>query len=998
MKKYILISILSTLMATSVWGVPARRSTFKHTQPDGKELSLSLVGDEFMHYYLNESDGTKMLQGKDGHFYPMAEETLQAMQQRADVRREATAQRRAERLQRMHNSANGPAKVGTFGNMTGTKKGIVILVNFADKSLTTGTQAVFNNMFNEEGYSQNGHIGSVADYFKAQSYGLFNLSFDVVGPVTLSNNMEYYGGNDNNGSDQRPAQMAKEACQKANALGVDFSQYDWNGNGYVDQVFVIYAGYGENYQDSDPNTIWPHEWSFTSAGVGTYSIDGVKIDTYACTSELSGTSGETLCGIGTACHEFSHCLGYPDTYDTDYSGGLGMGSYDVMCSGSYNGPNYNGEVPAGYTAYERWMAGWLTPTELNAPMDIENMADLGSSPTAYIIYNSSHTDEYFLIENRQATNWFKYYETVTAGHGLFITHIDYNATVWSNNEPNDDPEHQRIAWVPADKDYTAQTAAQLRADFFPGANNVTSFTADESRSTTGGKWFNQENGSDYSPHTLTEITETNGKVSFKVDGGDNGIRYTITYNAGAGSCSTTSWTQTTSSVQATTLPSCTIESEVWSFAGWNTAEVAETTTQPTLLKAGSNYTPSANITLYAVYKKTEGGTTSGSYTLDYDAEGLSSNKNWGSYGKAYSHTAKDGAVWVIKAYKNQGMQINKEKDASIKVPACAGAISSIVVTDTKAKVLKFSATDYTGSNSPTAAATSASSTTATLDLSGKDMTTGYIYTTDGATVITKIVVNYAGTGTSYYATNPTLQQATAHTLTLAAHKGDDYYATFSSNEVTFFPETDENMSFLTYVKKATVANGRLTLTALTLTENATVGNASISGYYVPANTGVLLAASFDKENKEITYYTVTGQTVEALSGNMLYAGTGAVTAAPDNAHTYSFFRLAYGNYTAQTGLGFYYGYNCPNGEAFTCKAGSAYLAVPAEALAQNAATQNGFVLGEEETEGSATGIDAFGTLSGETHIVDMNGREMNASSLEQLPHGLYIVNGRRVMK
>lgn len=532
MSKKFSIFLAMLVCAIAAYAIPAANVTLTHTQKDGTVLTLRLVGDEHMHYYQNVATGQAMRKGADGDFVVISKVELSANRENAIRRRTAANTRRMARMQ-------APAKIGTMGTMTGQKKGIVILVNFADKAMSTGTQAKFNNMFNQQGYNQDGHIGSVADYFKAQSYGKFELSFDVVGPVTLDNNMSYYGGNNSSGNDKNPGAMIKEACNAVNSQ-VNFADYDWTGDGSVDQVFVIYAGYGENYNGSDPNTIWPHEWDLRSATGSNLTLDGKTISTYACCAELYGTNGSTLNGMGTACHEFSHCLGYPDTYDIDYSGGVGMDSYDVMCSGSYNGPNKRGEVPAGFTAYERWMAGWLTPTELSSAANVTNMKDLGTEGEAYVIYNNSNKNEYFLLENRQSKDWFRYYDSNTAGHGLFITHVDFNQTVWNDNAPNDDPNHQRMTWVPADKNYGTYRSSskswsisrdEQKGDYFPGTSNITTFKPTASAwNTTGGKWFTSENGSYYTNHELSEITEnaTTGTISFLFDGGiiDNGSRYT----------------------------------------------------------------------------------------------------------------------------------------------------------------------------------------------------------------------------------------------------------------------------------------------------------------------------------------------------------------------------------------------------------------------------------------------------------------------------------------
>jgi len=605
--KKLLLSFFLCIISIVTFAVPAKPVIFSHTQKDGTVLSLMLVGDEHIHYYKNTVTGEAMERGNDGDYYIINAAELSARQQKANARRAEANARRLQRLPIMRQTKDGKRKVfGGFNNITGSKKGLVILVNFSDKSMQSShNQPTFNAMFNTEGYSANGHIGSVHDYFKDQSYNNFDLTFDVVGPVTVSNTMAYYGGNDSDGDDLRPAQMAKEACQLVDSE-VNFADYDWDGDGYVDQVFVIYAGYGENYNGSDENTIWPHEWDLSSAGVGVLTVDGVKVKTYACAAELYGTSGTTLNGMGTAVHEFSHCLGYPDSYDTDYSGGIGMDSYDVMCGGSYNGPEGKGEVPVGYTAFERWCAGWLTPTELTTAATITDMPALNDEAAAYIIRNQSNENEYFLLENRQSRGWFSYYDDNTAGHGLFVMHVDYNSTIWSNNAPNDDPDHQRICWVPADGNYSSSSH---QGDFFPGTGSVTALDR-TSHSSVGGKWFNKENGSTTFSHTITNITETSGKIRFNFDGGDpagHEVRYTITLDPCGGSVTPASWTQQMYG-QSYTLPEPTTTVNDWYGAGWSLTKITVDTPLDDIedfLDYNKPYTPEKDVTLYAVYSNND---------------------------------------------------------------------------------------------------------------------------------------------------------------------------------------------------------------------------------------------------------------------------------------------------------------------------------------------------------------------------------------------------------
>lgn len=611
MRKSFLTSLLIALSTSFVWAIPAKNRSIKHIQPDGSVLTLHLAGDEHCHFYLNESDGTRMMPDENGKMQVIGEERFLSMKKAAETRLADSNKRRATNMRHQKGALGDPQVI------IGEKKGIVILVNFKDTKMKTNhDQACFDAMFNQEGYNLDNHIGSVADFFHQQSYGQFSLDFDVVGPVTLSQNMSYYGGNDWYGNDQRPGHMTKEACDLVDSQ-VNFADYDWDGDGYVDQVFVVYAGYAESAGASS-NTIWPHEWNLTSAGVGEQTYDGVKVSTYACSSELDGTSGSTLDGIGTACHEFSHCLGYPDSYDIDYSGGIGMNAFDVMDRGSYNGPNYRGEVPCGYSAYQRWMAGWLIPTVLDDPATIADMEAINDQGEAYIIYNGKNSDEFFMLENRQKRGWFQYFVNMENGHGLFISHIDFNASVWEQNSPNNDPNHQRLTWVAADKSYGTYNSYQkswsiyesdLKGDFFPGTQNVASFNPAEYGS-VGGKWFTKDtNNTYYSPHQLTEITESNGKINFLFDGGDTGERFTVTFHAGNGMCDTETWSQTKSSTEGVMLPTATIESEEWAFAGWCTETVGEVTYEKPLLKeAGTKFVPTADTTLYAVYAFSLDGT------------------------------------------------------------------------------------------------------------------------------------------------------------------------------------------------------------------------------------------------------------------------------------------------------------------------------------------------------------------------------------------------------
>ena len=348
------------LISISMFAVPAKRNlTRTIPMSDGTTVNARLVGDEYGHFWL--ADNGKSYQQVNGNVY-FTEVDAESVKQRAQSRRATINAHRSQRLQ--------GRRVGEVGSYFGQKRGLIILVNFSNVSFqSSNDSALYVRIANEQNFNEGNFVGSMYDYFYAQSSGQFELTFDVVGPVTLPKTQSYYGSNDFQGNDQHPGEMARKAVELVKDQVENWSQYDWDNDGYVDQVYFIYAGKGEA-DGGAANTIWPHAWDLNSSGAGSVSVgNGLRVNNYACGSELQGNG--QIEGIGTMCHEFSHCLGYPDFYDTDYSGGQGMDAWDLMDYGSYNA---NGFRPAGYTSYERWLAGWKQPIELNTgKTKVENM-------------------------------------------------------------------------------------------------------------------------------------------------------------------------------------------------------------------------------------------------------------------------------------------------------------------------------------------------------------------------------------------------------------------------------------------------------------------------------------------------------------------------------------------------------------------------------------------------------------------------------------------------
>ena len=473
--KKIFTLFVAILAITASYAVPARPGWQTKTQPDGTVMKLRLVGDENYHYWINES-GDVVRENAEGYWMPVGEKP-QAIRERLMAEGNMPMRRQVM------------AKVPS----TGSLKGLVILVNFQDLSIQSDNkQSDFNDLMNGDNYNYNGATGSVRKYFIDQSNGKYTPKFDVVGPVTVANNMAYYGGNDADGYDKNAEGMIVEACSIANAsYNVDFTQYDNDNDGYVDFVYVIYAGKGEADGGSE-NTIWPHAWTLSAARIdpNKRTFDGVVVDSYACSGELDGVSNKRT-GIGTITHEFSHVIGLPDLYDTSTAGqntvdDMTPDTWHIMDYGSYNN---DGKTPPNYTIYDKYYLGWETPTNLGNTAQVLTMEagegyQLASSNS---LLDATSTNTVYYIENRQQSGW----DAHLPGHGLLIWRIIYNQSVWDNNAPNSTLGHLRYALLSA----TGKTTnIGTNADPFPGTGNITTWT-------------------ELSGKPLKDITEKNGVIT-----------------------------------------------------------------------------------------------------------------------------------------------------------------------------------------------------------------------------------------------------------------------------------------------------------------------------------------------------------------------------------------------------------------------------------------------------------------------------------------------------
>lgn len=298
---------------------------------------------------------------------------------------------------------------------------MVVLVSFVDCDFQVDDpRGFYHRLFNEEGFVQRKGAGSVSDYFRHQSNGQLNLEFDVYGPMKVSLSAAYGNGVDTNwgGSAFYESLQLLSAQEPA----IDYSPYDWDGDGYIEQIVFVYAGYAGNQAG-----LTAHIWPNTDEMREFHFPDGHSAYKYSASGEL--WSNNTSCGVGTICHEYSHCLGLPDLYPTSirvtYASVLD--EWDLMDSGNLSNL---GSCPPNYSAVEKMLLGWLEPVALTKDTVITNLKPVAEGGEAFIIH---HTDnEYYLLENRQWEGW----DAALPGRGLLVWHVNYKKSNWSVNSVN----------------------------------------------------------------------------------------------------------------------------------------------------------------------------------------------------------------------------------------------------------------------------------------------------------------------------------------------------------------------------------------------------------------------------------------------------------------------------------------------------------------------------------------------------------------------------------
>lgn len=462
MKSYHYLSLALMALPLLATARPASPNPVSHTNPDGTVTTIRIYGDENFSF-VTDADNNKIIeQDNSGFWRPAIRNGKELLFNDSSLELLRAEQPKAE-----SSFAQGPARMASIDNngqslfpTIGEHHFPVILIEFSDTHFTVPQpQQAVSNLCNQENYSQYGGRGSIRDFYMSNSNNKFQPTFDVYGPVRVSKSASYYVARGTSypgaGKYGRWGEALEEAVKAIDAQGVDFSQYDHDGDGDIDFIYFIYAGYGQA-DSGNSNTIWPHQGEYASSvhylGVDELYPDGKRFGPYACSNELRGQipygqQQPYLDGIGAFSHEFGHVLGLPDLYDAMAQSGSSSvytktpGVWTTMDQGSYN---LNSTCPPQFSAYEQWLCKWIDYTDLTLQNEgihctIKPLA--GEDRNAFRLRiqransnpsNPTFFNEYFVLENRGDSKW----DAGLPERGMLVWRINYNRNTWYQNRVN----------------------------------------------------------------------------------------------------------------------------------------------------------------------------------------------------------------------------------------------------------------------------------------------------------------------------------------------------------------------------------------------------------------------------------------------------------------------------------------------------------------------------------------------------------------------------------
>lgn len=431
-------TVFAVLLLTHIaLAIPANPKQAEAVQPDGTVITIHLRGDEYVHW-TESTDGYQITKNKMNEWVYTVSQAGKAVASehlvgKANPRSinalrpdKTVLAQRGKQSRALRSSTQEPTdsvqtsdllQAPALSQTTGVMYNLVVLVNFSDLAVAYPT-ADYDALMNQVGYTADGAVGSVKDYYHEVSYNTLTVQSVVPEPVTLANGYAYYGANDAYGNDVHPREMVSEALAALEARGFDFTSADGNSDGQIDGLTIIHAGGGEEYSGNDTNYIWSHQWALGSA----VTYDSVTMRNYHTEPARRGwdssVSSQGITRIGVICHETGHFLGLPDLYDYDYDS-KGAGDFCLMAGGSWNGDS--GTSPAHMSVWCKTELEWVTPTLLSNNA-FYSLSQVETTPHAYKLQGLFPSTQYFLIENRQGVG----FDAGLPGpsRGILIWHID----------------------------------------------------------------------------------------------------------------------------------------------------------------------------------------------------------------------------------------------------------------------------------------------------------------------------------------------------------------------------------------------------------------------------------------------------------------------------------------------------------------------------------------------------------------------------------------------
>jgi len=409
--------------------MPASPHAFDVAQPDGQVITLNIYGDEYFHWYADQNLFTVIIENGTYVYAKVSNDdrlvstglvvgggdpsaiglTPMLLPSAAGIE----AIRQSSPL-----SATVRGAANAASPVVGVVNNVVIMMRFQNHlARPLPANSDIDTLFNSSGVSSAMPSGSVKRVYAENSYGQLSLESTVIGWVDLPHTEQFYAGGQS-GLTPSIHTAITDALNAADPL-IDFSQFDKDGDGWVDAIAFIHSGYGAEFGGTDSDgtasadRIWSHRWNIPTWT----SAEGVKVSPYHISPGLWGTSGSAMGRVGVICHETGHFFGLPDFYDTNKPG-EGCGSYGMMAnSWGFDGTQFH---PPHFSPFSKFFLGWATPTPISP--GFHTLPNVEFNPVIYRIDDGYEAGEYLLIENRQPMG----VESDIPQGGLCIWHIDEN--------------------------------------------------------------------------------------------------------------------------------------------------------------------------------------------------------------------------------------------------------------------------------------------------------------------------------------------------------------------------------------------------------------------------------------------------------------------------------------------------------------------------------------------------------------------------------------------